>query len=85
MEPESLLLSSQKPATCPYAELDQSSQRSRPMSLMSPLILYSQLRLGFPTGLPLRRVSPTKTCMQLSYLQYVIITKRERVYCAVRI
>ena len=51
MEPEDLLPSSQKPATCPYAELDQSSQCPCPTSLTSPLILYSQLRPGFASGL----------------------------------
>ena len=79
MEPESSLPSSQKPAICPYVELDQSS----PTSLTSPLILHSQLRLGFPSGLPPTGL-PTKTCMHLSYLPNVLITKRERVYCTVR-
>jgi len=50
MEHENSLPSSQKPATCPYAGLINPVHVPRPTSLISPLILYPQLRLGFPSG-----------------------------------
>ena len=46
MEPESLLLRSQEPATCPYFEPDWSSPFPHPTSLTSILIFSFRLRLG---------------------------------------
>ena len=61
VEPEGSFPYSQKPATCPNAEPDQSIQCPCPTTLTSPLILYSQLRPGFPSlllpsGLPSRNL-----------------------------
>ena len=52
MEPEGSLPHLQMPATCPYAEPDQSSPcLPHPTSWRSILILSSHLRLGLPSGL----------------------------------
>jgi hypothetical protein len=51
MEPEGLSPPSQEPATCPYPEPDQSSQRPHPTSRRFILILSSHLRLVLPSGL----------------------------------
>jgi hypothetical protein len=52
MEPEGSLLCSQEPSTGPYPETDQSSPyHPIPSHLRSILILFTNLRLGLPSGL----------------------------------
>jgi hypothetical protein len=50
MEPGGSLPRSHKPATFPYPERAQSRPCPQPMSWRYILILYSQLRLGLPSG-----------------------------------
>jgi hypothetical protein len=49
MEPESLLPYSQDPTTGPYPEPDVSSPHAYTLFLYTILILFSHLRLGFPS------------------------------------
>jgi hypothetical protein len=51
MEPEGSSPYTQKPATCPYPEPDQSSLRPHPTSRRAILILSSLQRQGLPSGL----------------------------------
>ena len=61
MEPEGTLQHSQEPATCPYPGPNQSSPCApHSTSLKSIFILFSQLRLGLPSGL-FPSGFPTKT------------------------
>ena len=71
MKPESSLLHSQHPSTCPYPEPDRSSLCLHPTSRRSILILFSHLRLGLPSS-SFCQVSALTPFMHLSSLPYVL-------------
>jgi len=73
MEPEGSLPDSQKPATWPFSETDQSSPFPHPISWRFILILSSHLGLGLSRG-SFAQVSPPKPCMSLSSRPYVLRT-----------